>query len=41
MPSIMVVKNIRSFEVEVGGRSKEFNQFKRRYEEITIRSGII
>ena len=24
------------FEVEVGGRSKEFNQFKRRYEEITI-----
>src|SRR5690554_2762171 len=24
------------FEVEVGGRSKEFNQFKRRYEKITI-----
>jgi len=24
------------FEVEVGGRSKEFNQLKRRYEEITI-----
>ena len=24
------------FEVEVGGSSKEFNQFKRRYEEITI-----
>ena len=24
------------FEVEVGGRSKEFNQFKRRYEEITV-----
>lgn len=24
------------FEVELGGRSKEFNQFKRRYEEITI-----
>lgn len=24
------------FEVEVGGQSKEFNQFKRRYEEITI-----
>ena len=24
------------FEVEVGGRSKEFNQFKRRYDEITI-----
>ncbi len=24
------------FEVEVGGRSKEFDQFKRRYEEITI-----
>jgi len=24
------------FDVEVGGRSKEFNQFKRRYEEITI-----
>ena len=24
------------FEVEVGGRLKEFNQFKRRYEKITI-----
>jgi len=24
------------FAVEVGGRSKEFNQFKRRYEEMTI-----
>lgn len=24
------------FEVEVGGRSKEFNQFKRRFEEMTV-----
>ena len=24
------------FEVEVGGKSREFNQFKRRYEEITV-----
>ena len=29
-------QKLNVFEVEVGGRSKEFNQFKRRYEEITI-----
>ena len=29
-------QKLNVFEVEVGGRSKEFNKFKRRYEEITI-----